>query len=315
MITYDYYRIFYFVAQYHSFTKAAEILKNNQPNITRCMNNLESELGCKLFIRSHQGVTLTAEGEKVYERVAVAYEQLRTVEEELALERSLESGLITIGASETALRLMLLSRLDEELVHEKALKISAFETQTKEHFHTRYPHVRLRISNHSTPQAIQALENGLVDFAVVTSPVEIRKPLHKIPIFPFQEILIGGSKYASLSAEPHHLGELSEYPFISLAKDTGTRELYAEYFLNHSLAFHPDMEAATTDQILPMVEYNLGIGFYPEELARDALKSRTVCRIPLIEEAPKREICLIINPRQHQNAAAKELIGELLERV
>ena len=102
---------------------------------------------------------------------------------------------------------------------------------------------------------------------------------------------------------------------FSLAKDTGTRELYAEYFLNHSLAFHPDMEAATTDQILPMVEYNLGIGFYPEELARDALKSRTVCRIPLIEEAPKREICLIINPRQHQNAAAKELIGELLERV
>ena len=99
MITYDYYRIFYFVAQYHSFTKAAEILKNNQPNITRCMNNLESELGCKLFIRSHQGVTLTAEGEKVYERVAVAYEQLRTVEEELALERSLESGLITIAYS------------------------------------------------------------------------------------------------------------------------------------------------------------------------------------------------------------------------
>ena len=122
-------------------------------------------------------------------------------------------------------------------------------------------------------------------------------------------------KRQSLSAEPHHLGELSEYPFISLAKDTGTRELYAEYFLNHSLAFHPDMEAATTDQILPMVEYNLGIGFYPEELARDALKSRTVCRIPLIEEAPKREICLIINPRQHQNAAAKELIEELLERV
>lgn len=35
MITYDYYRIFYFVAQYHSFTKAAEVLGNNQPNITR----------------------------------------------------------------------------------------------------------------------------------------------------------------------------------------------------------------------------------------------------------------------------------------
>ena len=52
MANYDYYRIFYYVAQYRSFTKAAEILNNNQPNITRCMNNLESELNCRLFIRT-----------------------------------------------------------------------------------------------------------------------------------------------------------------------------------------------------------------------------------------------------------------------
>ena len=39
-IPYDYYRIFYYVAQHKSFTKAAEALGNNQPSITRCMNNL-----------------------------------------------------------------------------------------------------------------------------------------------------------------------------------------------------------------------------------------------------------------------------------
>ena len=49
---FDYYRIFYFVAKYKSFSKAAKILHNNQPNITRCMNIMESELGCTLFIRS-----------------------------------------------------------------------------------------------------------------------------------------------------------------------------------------------------------------------------------------------------------------------
>ena len=294
-VDWEYYKIFYYVAKYQNFTKAARVLGNNQPNITHSMNRLESQLNCVLFIRSNRGVTLTPEGELLYSRIASAAVQIQDAEEELSASATLEHGAISISATETALNIYLAEKLRA--------------------FHTDYPGIRLRISNHSTPQAIQALENGLVDFAVVTSPVEIRKPLHKIPIFPFQEILIGGSKYASLSAEPHHLGELSEYPFISLAKDTGTRELYAEYFLNHNLAFHPDMEAATTDQILPMVEYNLGIGFYPEDLARDALKSRTVCRIPLIEEAPKREICLIINPRQHQNAAAKELIGELLERV
>ena len=72
-VPYDYYRIFYYVAQHKSFTKAAEALGNNQPNITRCMNNLEQELGCKLFVRSHRGVSLTPEGERAlfaeYERI------------------------------------------------------------------------------------------------------------------------------------------------------------------------------------------------------------------------------------------------------
>lgn len=63
---FDYYRIFYYVAKYKSFSKAAKFLHNNQPNITRCMNIMESELGCTLFIRSHRGIKLTPEGEQLY---------------------------------------------------------------------------------------------------------------------------------------------------------------------------------------------------------------------------------------------------------
>ena len=141
----DYYRIFYYVAQYKSFSKAADVMGNNQPNITRCMNILENELGCKLFIRSNRGVQLTIEGERLFEHVSIAIEQLVSGENELLKDKGLESGLINIGASEIALRLFLLNELEV--------------------FHHRYPHVKLRISNHSTPQAVQALENGLVDFA------------------------------------------------------------------------------------------------------------------------------------------------------
>ena len=72
-ITYDYYRIFYYVAKYKSFSKAANVLGSNQPNITKFMNNLESQLRCKLFVRSNRGTVLTPEGEKLYTHVAVAY--------------------------------------------------------------------------------------------------------------------------------------------------------------------------------------------------------------------------------------------------
>ena len=149
MSTYDYYRIFYHVAQQHSFTKAAEVLHNNQPNITRCMNNLETELGCHLFVRSNRGVSLTPEGQKLFNHVAIAFEQLELGETELKRDQSLTSGLISIGVSENALRIMLLPKLEA--------------------FHNHYPHVRLKISNHSTPQAIASLESGLVDYIISTS--------------------------------------------------------------------------------------------------------------------------------------------------
>ena len=175
MSTYDYYRIFYHVAQHHSFTKAAEVLHNNQPNITRCMNNLETELGCHLFVRSNRGVSLTPEGQKLFNHVAIAFEQLELGEAELKRDQSLTSGLISIGVSENALRIMLLSKLEA--------------------FHNHYPHVRLKISNHSTPQAIASLESGLVDFAIVTTPLSAQKQFQKISLGSFREILIAGPKY------------------------------------------------------------------------------------------------------------------------
>ena len=295
MITYDYYRIFYFVAQYHSFTKAAEILKNNQPNITRCMNNLESELGCKLFIRSHQGVTLTAEGEKVYERVAVAYEQLRTVEEELALERSLESGLITIGASETALRLMLLSRL--------------------EHFHTRYPHVRLRISNHSTPQAVQAVKNGEVDFAVISTPAELDPGLKMVDLMPFYEVLVGGRTFTALASQNLTLKELVNYPLISLSDESMTRSFYRQFFLDHDAVLRPDTEAATTDQMLTLVKSELGLAFVPEPMAKAALERGELVQLHLQEIIPQRSICLVYDHHRPLNTAARKFQQLLTERT
>ena len=82
-ITYDYYRIFYYVAKYRNFTKAARVLGNSQPNITRAMNCLEQQVHATLFIRTNRGVQLTSEGERLYVRVSAAMTQLFAAEEEL----------------------------------------------------------------------------------------------------------------------------------------------------------------------------------------------------------------------------------------
>ena len=63
-INYEYYKIFYYAAKYRSFTRAAEALYSNQPNITRSVRLLENELGTKLFERSNKADSQTAEGER-----------------------------------------------------------------------------------------------------------------------------------------------------------------------------------------------------------------------------------------------------------
>ena len=276
------------MAKYHSFTKAASVLMNNQPNITRSMNNLEHELGCRLLLRSNRGVKLTPEGEKLFRHVALAVEQIQAGEEELKMAQSLQSGQVSIGASETALHGLLLHKLGE--------------------FHRDYPGVRIRISNQTTPQAIQALKNGVVDFAVITNPSGVSRPLKEIPFKEFPgEILVGGPQFLPLSENTWHLRELEPYSFVCMDKKSRSYELYGDFFLEHGLILEPDLEAATMDQVLLMVKNGLGIGFLPEEFARDALEKKEIFRIHLYEEPPKRSISLIQDMERPLNVAAKRL--------
>ena len=269
-MTLDYYRIFYYVARYKSFSNAAEMLGSNQPNITRCMNILENELDCKLLIRSHKGIQLTTEGEHLFRHVAIAIEQLTYGEKEIIKNKSLESGQINIGISETAMR--------------------------------------LKISNHSTPQAIDALEKGLVDIAMVTSPLEIRKPLRKTALRSYHDILIGGSAYKTTASRKRSLKELADFSFVSLSAGTGTNDLYVRFFYENHLRFSPDMEVATTDQILPMVRCNLGIGFCPEGIARPAIEHKEVFEIELEEEIPERQITIVEDSGKPQSIAVQKLL-------
>lgn len=152
LVNYEYYKIFYYVAKYQNFTRAAVELDNNQPNISRSVKNLENTLGCVLFSRTSRGVKLTPEGETLYSHIVPAILQIEAGEKELLMQKELKSGIVSIGTTETALSEVLLPVLDT--------------------FHKKFPDIRIRINNSTTPAAMNALKSGSVDFAVVTSPVE-----------------------------------------------------------------------------------------------------------------------------------------------
>lgn len=291
-ISYEYYRVFYYVATYKNISHAATTLHYNQPNMTRTVKKLEEALGCILLKRSHKGVTLTPEGEKLYEHIKIAVMHIEAAEAELESDTLLQNGTISVGATEVALRDFLLPVLNK--------------------FRNQYPGIKLKISNYTTTQTIASLKNGILDIAVVTSPTGDIHGLKSTSIKRVKEIAVVGESHKELSKKKISLAQLCDYPIISLSPKAMTYELYQNWFAEHDLIFSPSIEAATADQILPLVKNNLGIGFVPKSFLNNEAENN-IYRINLTENTPERDIILLKRENSTLNIAAGKLYKMILE--
>lgn len=286
-ISYEHYRVFYWVARCQSMSAASKKLNANQPNVTRIIRLLEQNLGCQLFIRSSRGVRLTPEGEILYRRVKIAVENIQAAEEELARSRTLQEGVVTLAASDVALHCRLLPVLKK--------------------YREAYPNIRIRVFNSSSPQAIETLRNALADLAVATMPEVLPDDLNAKTVGEIEDIPVCSNAFAFLKGRVLSLKELSEHPLVGLESATATSSYYSSFFARHGLPFQPEIEAASADQILPMVRSGLGIGFLPESFAREDLDNGSVFRVLLDCAIPKRKICLLTPKNRAQSPAAREL--------
>ena len=64
MVNLELYRVFYTVARCGSLTRAADELFISQPAVSQSIKQLEGQLGCSLFNRTHRGMELSEQGGK-----------------------------------------------------------------------------------------------------------------------------------------------------------------------------------------------------------------------------------------------------------
>lgn len=283
-INFEYYKIFYYAAKYKNITKAAAALDSSQPNVTRIIKLLESQLNCRLFIREPRGLRLTEEGEKLYSHVEIAYKHFINAQEEISGQIGVDSGTIELGATETALHLLLLDAM--------------------RNFKTNYPKIRIKVHNHNTPELIQALNGGKIDLAVITTPFKTVKSLQCETLYDFREILVGGPQYQFLCKRKMELQDLKNYPLVGLGRGTATYDLYKDFFITHDTDMELDMEVASSDLMLPLIQSNLGIGFVPEDLALPLLQKQLLVQIHIHETIPLRSIQVVFDKGQRKSTAA-----------
>ncbi|HJG83201.1 MAG TPA: LysR family transcriptional regulator [Lacrimispora saccharolytica] len=290
----EYYRVFYQAAVTGSITLAAEHLCISQPAVSQAVRHLEGELGTKLFLRTPKGVRLTREGEMLYVYVKRGIESIRDGEEMLKQLKCLDTGVIRIGASDMTLQFYLLPYLEQ--------------------FHEQYPKIKVMVSNGPTPETIDALENGGIDFGIVSTPFDERNGLCSIPVKEIENIFIAGNRFrGELEGRELEYGELQHYPCIFLEKKTSTRRFMDSCLEREGICLEPEFELATSDMIVQFVKRNLGIGCLMSEFAGEALRQEDVFALRFRKKMEKRSFCLITSSKNPLSPAAQKLLKALRE--
>lgn len=284
----EYFKVFYYTAKCGSVTGAAAELSLSQPAVSQSLKQLERSLGVSLFARASRGVRLTAEGEVLYSYVAKGYEQIRQGVEKVQQMQSLELGEVIIGASDMTLRFYLLPFL--------------------ERFHEEYPEIKVVVSNGPTPETLNLLREGRIDFGVVSTPLEKTSDIHVTEVREIEDVFVAGRRFISYKNKMLDFQELESMPMIFLEGNTSTRRYMDDYLAGNGVVLRPEFELATSDMIVQFALRSLGVGCVVRDFAAEHLEAGTLFELRFNKMIPKRSLCVARSRRRKPSRAAESLL-------
>ena len=146
----------------------------------------------------------------------------------------------------------------------------------------------------------------MADFAVVTEPFELPAGLAFHVLRKIQEVPVCSSAFSLSTGTLLVKEQMKQYPMIGLGEKTSSFAFYSEFFNKMGLSFAPEVEAATADQILPMIRSDLGICFVPTDfLEKENMENLII--LNMRPSVPERNICIVKRKDTSLSIAAAEL--------
>lgn len=263
----DYYRIFYETARHRSFSKAAKLLYISQSAISQCIHQLESDLDAILFVRTRHGVTLTQEGELLFQKVESAMQSIQYGETLLARLHHLESGSLNIAAGDTITTHYLLPYLEK--------------------FHSKYPNIRLEMANSYSYQMLQLVKAGKAELAFVNMPISDDE-LCTEECFEIHDVFVCSPKHETKPV--YSWEEIAEEPLILLEKNSSSRNYVDKQFKGKGITLTPQIEIAAHDLLIRFASINLGVSCVIKEFSEEGFERGSIVPMKLDPPLPSRSI-------------------------
>ena len=233
--------VFYSVARLLSFTKAADTLHMTQPAVTFQVRQLEEYFNTRLFDRTHNKISLTEAGKRVYvyaEKIFHLYDEMENSVRELTGEIS---GVLILGASTTVAEYMLPALLGD--------------------FKAKYPDVNIRLKVSNTDGIVSMVENNIIDLGVVEAPV-LNKNLAVEQCRTDRLVAIAPPGHELTKYDTVPVKALLDYPFICREEGSGTREVINDYLRQAGVdpaRMNVIMELGSLEALKGAVEAGIGV--------------------------------------------------------
>ncbi|MDR0184597.1 LysR family transcriptional regulator [Lysobacter arvi] len=280
-------RAFCQTARLGSVSRAAEALYLSQPAVTLQLQALEREMGVRLLERSGRRITLTREGQELYDLARPLVEGLdgldSTFHERI---RGLDAGELNVAAGSSTI-LYLLPRIVEA-------------------FRATHPEVRLSLHNVTGAGGLDLLRSDGVDLAV-GSMLDVPADLSYEPVYRFEPMLITPRDHPLAQKASITLDDLSPYGLILPPQRLTTYRLIDLVFQQNRVPYTVALEVGGWEVIKQYVAMGLGISIVTAICLTEADRER-LCARSLAEYFPSRTYGVVVRKGKYLSPQARAFV-------
>jgi len=272
-------------AQSGSISKAAARMKLSQPSVSLQIQALEREFDVKLFERRGPKISLTSDGQVLYQLAAPLVERLDGLRQSFAAQRGeVESGQLEIAAGESTI-LYLLPKFVQRYMDA-------------------YPRVEVKLHNVTGQKGLELIRADEVDFAV-GSMVDQPEDIEYRPKFSYKPTLITPLDHPLSKLKRLTVRDISRYPLILPPRHLTTRGIIEQGFQQYNCTYDVKLEAGGWEVIKRYVEVGMGISIVTGICLTGKEK---VVAIPVDRYFPMRTYGIVYRKDKHFSPQAERFI-------
>lgn len=250
------------VAQFKSFSRAAESLGYSQSAVTVQIRQLEEELNTRLFDRMGKRIALTDTGERFFSHACDVISQVNQAR--MSVEATTElHGTLHIGTIESL----------------TCLKLPAVLHRYRQH----HPKVSIHITVGEPEELIEQMERGELDMIYVLDEPLYSNNWHKLMEQREEIVFVASASLGeALGGRELTTEELVQYPFFLTEQDNYRRVLNRRLAARRCI-LTPSLECSDTSFLIRMLEIDRGVSFLPWYAVESSVRQGKLVRLSVAD--------------------------------